>query len=159
MYFEYTQDGCLPNGIHELSLDEIEDEFVNGKSQRRHDIFENYKGHLKEIKDTNCCLNHWIDGSFVTLKENPNDIDIFTEFDGVKSKELGIYDDIKHIIYDAPLRTENYCHSFCAFKVPKSYVDNYKEYINVKTRILLILFPTDRRTKNFKGFIKLKVVN
>jgi hypothetical protein len=37
-------------------------------------------------------LNHWIDGSFVTLKENPNDIDTFTEFDGVKAKKLGILD-------------------------------------------------------------------
>lgn len=155
MHFEYNQEGCLPQGIHELSLDDIEEEFVVGKSQQRQEIFEKYKNHLNEIKDTNCCLNHWIDGSFVTLKENPNDIDIFTEFDGIKSKDLGIYNDIKHLIYDAPLRTENYCHSFCAFKVPKNYGKDYREYINVKTRMLVVLFPTDRRTKNLKGFIKL----
>lgn len=67
MKLKYDEVGCLLPGIYDLSLDEIEHEFVVGKSQRRCDIFENYKCHLKEIKDTNCCLNHWIDGSFVTL--------------------------------------------------------------------------------------------
>ena len=104
-------------------------------------------------------MNHWIDGSFVTLKENPGDIDLLTEFDGIKSKELGIYDDIKHMIYDAPLRTENYCHSFCVFKVPKTFGKDYEDYVDVKTKMLLVLFPMDRITKTVKGFIKLKRVN
>ncbi len=85
MHFEYNEEGCLPNGIYELSLKEIEEEFVKDKSQRRQYIFENYRYHLNEIRNTGFCLNQWIDGSFVTLKENPNDIDILTEFDGVKT--------------------------------------------------------------------------
>ena len=90
----------LFEGIYELSLEDVEKEFVNGKSQRRRDIFDYYKLHLNDIKSTSFCLNHWIDGSFVTLKENPNDIDTLTEFDGVKIKELCMMDEIEHIIYD-----------------------------------------------------------
>ena len=159
MKLKYDDVGCLLPGIYDLSLDEIEHEFVVGKSQRRCDIFENYKCHLKEIKNTNCCLNHWIDGSFVTLKENPNDIDTFTEFDGVKAKKLGILDEIDNIIYDAPLRTNNFCHSFRVFKVPQSWQKDYDEYITIKSRILFILFPSDSRTNGVKGFLKLKMVN
>ena len=100
-------------------------------------------------------MKHWIDGSFVTLKENPNDIDILTEFDGVKSKELNKVDEIKHMIYDAPLRTRNFCHSFCVFKVPKNYGKDYEDYIEFKSRILFMLFSTDSKSNNFKGFIRL----
>lgn len=159
MDLKYDDEGCLLQGIYNLSLGDVEHEFVNGKSQRRLDIFENYKCHLKEIKDMNCCLNHWIDGSFVTLKENPNDIDTFTEFDGVKAKKLGILDEIDNIIYDAPLRTNNFCHSFRVFKVPQSWQKDYDEYITIKSRILFILFPSDSRTNGVKGFLKLKMVN
>lgn len=156
MYFEYNQDGCLPHGIHKLSLEEIEEEFVKGKSQRRQDIFENYRSHLKEIKDTNCCLNHWIDGSFVTLKENPNDIDTLTEFDGVIVEEKGMREIIDNIIYDAPLRTEGYCHSFVIYKFPEDRKRDYEEYLKYKSKILLILFPGIRNSNNLKGFVKLR---
>lgn len=159
MNLKYDNVGCLLPGIYDLSLDEIEHEFVVGKSKRRHDIFEKYKYHLNEIKDTNCCLNHWIDGSFVTLKENPDDIDTLTEFDGVKAKKLGILDEIDNIIYDAPFRTNNFCHSFRVFKVPQSWKKDYDEYIKIKSRILFILFPSDSRTGNVKGFLKLKMVS
>jgi len=93
------------------------------------------------------------------LKENPNDIDTFTEFDGVKAKKLGILDEIDNIIYDAPLRTNNFCHSFRVFKVPQSWRKDYDEYITIKSRILFILFPSDSRTNGVKGFLKLKMVN
>ena len=92
MKLKFNNDGCLPQGIWELSLDEFENEFIADKSQRRKEIFENYKLHLKDIEKTGCCLNHWIDGSFVALKEDPDDIDTLTEFDGVKIEELGIKD-------------------------------------------------------------------
>ena len=156
MYFEYNQDGCLPQGIHELSLGEIEEEFVKGKSQRQQDIFENYKSHLKEIKDTHCCLNHWIDGSFVTLKENPNDIDTLTEFDGVIVEEKGIKEIIDYIIHDAPLRTEGYCHSLVIYKFPEDRKRDYQEYLKYKSKILSILFPGIRNSNNLKGFVKLR---
>ena len=108
-----------------------------------------------EIKDTNCCLNHWIDGSFVTLKENPDDIDTLTEFDGVKIEKLGIRNNVENIIYNAPLRTGNYCHSFAVFKFPESQKKDYEEYLDVKSKILYLLFPFNQNTNTLKGFVKL----
>lgn len=73
----------------------------------------------------------------------------------LKLKELGIVDEIKRMVYDAPLRTCNYCHSFCVFKVPKDYGTDYDDYIELKSKFLLELFLVDKETKNLKGFIKL----
>jgi hypothetical protein len=152
----YNEHGCLLPGIYELSLKEIEGEFVEGKSQRRRDIFDNYTFHLKEIKDTGCCLNHWIDGSFVTLKENPNDIDTLTEFDGVKVESSMMKNTVDRIIFDAPLRTGGFCHSFVIYKFPKCRKKDYEEYLSYKSKILFILFSTHMDSNSSKGFIKLK---
>lgn len=156
MNLKYNQDGCLLYDIYELSLQEVEEEFVKGKSQRRKEIFDNYQEHISEIKDTDCCLNHWINGSFVTLKENPGDIDTFTEFDGVKIKLNGIEDSVDKIIFDAPLRTEGYCHSFAVYKFPENMKKDYDDYLNYKSKFLYILFPTHKDSNHLKGFIKLK---
>ena len=156
MNLNYTKEGFLFQGIYELSLDEVECEFVKDKSQRRGNIFENYKTHLDEIKATGCCLNHWIDGSFVTLKENPNDIDTLTEFDGEKVENLGIKDLIDKIIFDAPLTTDGYCHSFLMYKFPKSRKKDYADYLKYKSTMLFVLFSGIKNSMNLKGFVKLR---
>ena len=155
MKFEYNDEGCLPQGIYELTLSDVENEFSHKKSQKRQEMFEQYKIHLNEIKGTGCCLNHWIDGSYVTLKEDPGDIDTLTEFDGVRIDELGIIDEIEDMIYNAPLRTNGVCHSFSIFKVPESYGEDYDDYVYSKFKYLYILFPKIRNSNNLKGFIKL----
>ena len=156
MRLKFNDEGCLPQGICELTLNEFEEEFIAGKSQRRQEIFRHYKTHLRDIEETGCCLNHWINGSFVTLKENPGDIDTLTEFDGVKVEKLGIKDKIEDIIFNAPLRTNGCCHSFTILKYPKNYGKFHDDYVYYKFRYLNGLFPKVRGSTNLKGFIKLK---
>ena len=120
-------------------MNEVENEFSINKSKRRQEIFENYKIHLDDIKKTGCCINHWIDGSFVTLKENPGDIDTLSEFDGLKVNKLGMYDKIEDIIYNAPLRTNGCCHSFLVFKVPESFGKDYDDYIYKISNVICII--------------------
>lgn len=155
---KFNDEGCLPKGIYQLTLEEVENHFVDGKSQRRQDIFEEFKVHLRDIRETGCCLNHWIDGSFVTLKENPGDIDTLTEFDGIKVDKLGIKDKIEDVIYNAPLRTNGSCHSFLIYKVPESFGKDYDDYVFTKFRMLYMLFPKIKYSKNCKGFVKLMVI-
>ena len=159
MVLKFNEEGCLPQGIYELSLDGFESQFVESKSQRRREIFENYIIHLNDIKKTGCCINHGVDGSFVTLKENPGDIDTLTEFNGVKVDELGIKDVIEDIIYNAPLRTNGCCHSLMVFKYPKECGELYEDYIYYKSNVLIMLFCRNKETKNPKGFIKLSRVH
>jgi len=73
MVLEFNNDGALPEGIHEMGLEDFKKQFVY--NNRREQIF---KGFLKLIKDLRAinCKTVFVDGSFVTLKELPGDIDV-----------------------------------------------------------------------------------
>ncbi len=78
----FNNEGCLENKIYKMNLTEVEELFSKNKSERREYIMNQYKSYLKKLLKTNYVSKHWIDGSFVTLKEEPNDIDLLTEFNG-----------------------------------------------------------------------------
>lgn len=71
-------DGFLPEGIHGADLVEIKTVFVDNSNKRREDIFaalEKYIDALRTLlKDTPFTI--WIDGSFVTRKSVPNDVEL-----------------------------------------------------------------------------------
>ncbi len=73
---EFNEIGDLPVGIYEAKLQEVLDHFGQGSLLRQL-----VGGRLKKIYfsaiQTNQVLRFIIYGSFVTAKENPNDIDIF----------------------------------------------------------------------------------
>jgi len=74
----FNEKGLLDPGFHEYKFDEIDKIFVKdfSESQTREQI---YKGFLMWTKELlNICMPNeiWIDGSFVTSKINPNDIDL-----------------------------------------------------------------------------------
>ena len=73
---EFSENGDLPVGIYQATLQEVVEHFGNGSLQRQL-----VAGRLKKIyffaKATNQVLRFIVYGSFVTAKENPNDIDIF----------------------------------------------------------------------------------
>lgn len=89
----FNQTGLLvpDNGIIS-DLSELRDEFVvNIPSIRRSDIFTKFLKYNEDLK--NVCglteLKQWIDGSFVTKKVNPGDIDLVTFIDSEKLQEIG----------------------------------------------------------------------
>ena len=152
----FNDEGCLPFGVYEMTLDEFEEIFSKDKSLRRQEIMKYYKEHIKQITSSPYYLNHWIDGSYVTSKENPNDIDTVTEFDGVKIDQNDDKPLIEDLIYNAPLRTYNTCHSFMVYKYPKSYQEEYEDYLELKSMTLIMIFGRNKETKNPKGIVKLK---
>lgn len=144
----------LPPGVYNMTLSEVEELFSKNKSEMRNNILTEYKKHLKEIKNTGYCLEHWIDGSFVTLKENPNDIDTLTEFDGIKIDESNNRNFVDNLIKNSKENTNNLCHSLKVYKYPPEQKEDYIRYINQKRRILFKLFGKDRKN-NKKGFVRL----
>jgi hypothetical protein len=88
---EFDQKGFLiPDNIIRSTLKELEHVFVEKiptESRKKH--FESYLNYSKELKKLcgNSELIQWIDGSFITKKENPNDIDLvtFLDFESTKS--------------------------------------------------------------------------
>lgn len=75
---ELGKDGVLKPGFHEIKLDELESLFVKNftTSQTRQRIFENFKKWEENLISQYDILEIWIDGSFVTSKINPNDVDL-----------------------------------------------------------------------------------
>ncbi len=78
---------CITSSIEEMS-----EYFVDRiKSETRQDNFEKYLKYSADLKKYTGAadLKQWVNGSFVTLKTNPNDIDIVTFLDQKQIKTLG----------------------------------------------------------------------
>ena len=139
----FDEHGYLPYGMYNMTLEEIEEIFSKNKSSKRKEIMEEYKKHLKELKDTGYFLDHWIDGSFTTSKAIPNDIDTLTEFDGLEVDENNDKSKIDSLIFNSKDNTKGLCHSLRVYRYPYTDVENYNIYLSSKLRILTELFGSD----------------
>jgi len=74
---DFDQDGFLPLGIFDCSLDEIEEKF--GKfniSDRRVSLFGDLRKYFNELVDANIGKYLIVNGSFISAENAPNDIDV-----------------------------------------------------------------------------------
>lgn len=81
----FDQRGNLPPGMHEADWDELETRF--GGSPRRDELLTGLREALLALRAAGCCTAY-IDGSFVTAKEEPGDFDGCWEIPGVDGKLL-----------------------------------------------------------------------
>jgi len=93
MTLTFTDAGLLTpaKGI-ETSLEIIGQHFVQAfpHSETRQRLFENFQNYLNSFQEEIFpWFGQWVDGSFVTLKENPKDIDVvtFLDWEVVESKK------------------------------------------------------------------------
>lgn len=148
---KFNKNGYLLAGLYELNTDELRYHFVDAfpNSETRPLIFDNYLRYVYRFQDQVFpYFEQWIDGSFVTQKENPKDMDLVTFVD--------------HRVYD--LRGDTLMDRFWSFSLESERLDAYivKEcemedetypiYQRFKMRFL-DLFGSDR-TGNPKGFVK-----
>jgi hypothetical protein len=81
-----------PYGRNKVSLEKFKEIFVNAfdHTSSRHEIFESYVEFLTEFR-ANVTVNftQWVNGSFVSKKQNPNDLDFLTliDFETYNAKE------------------------------------------------------------------------
>jgi len=153
---DFDENGNLPQGFYKCELSDLEEKFSKNLSLRRKNIMNAYKMHLKEIIETELAVDHWIDGSFITIKKYPNDIDLFTEFDGVKTDKLLKKDEIDEVVCNAQERFNCLCDSHRTYKYPKHMKTEYESYKLAKTKFLGLLFNSDR-DYNLKGVINLEI--
>lgn len=71
-------DPIFEAGFHDITMDQIEEIFVENfdNSDNRKYLMSRLKVLLNIISEINIKFEIWIDGSFATKKQNPNDIDI-----------------------------------------------------------------------------------
>jgi predicted nucleotidyltransferase len=74
---QLTPEGYLPEGLHLCTLAEIEERFSYfGRTGRRMALFEHLAAYTKEASQAGGITALIVDGSYVSAKQEPNDIDI-----------------------------------------------------------------------------------
>jgi hypothetical protein len=69
---QFSEDGLLPPGVHETDLEELREKM--GWSRKRQELLEGLEEALELM--ASCRVERvYLDGSFVTDKDRPNDID------------------------------------------------------------------------------------
>lgn len=84
MQLKFDDNGLLNAGIYDLSIEELELIFVKEQKEKvhRNRLFQQYLLYINDIKNrVGTILFQFINGSFTTLKDKPNDIDIVTFLD------------------------------------------------------------------------------
>ena len=147
----------------ELDIKNLIEIFVNNfeDSTTRNEIYENYTQYLKDFEnEVTPNFIQWIDGSFISNKENPRDIDFVTiiDFDVYQKNEQII--ETKFRRYGAKANYKR----IDAYTV-KNYPENHKrrnitEFDLVYWRGWFTETKKNRAKKKFKkGFIELKFGN
>ena len=71
------EDGVLPEGVHDCTPDEVAEAFGRfQRSDRRMKLTEKLAAYLRDAKQSDLVLAVIIDGSFVSAKDEPEDIDL-----------------------------------------------------------------------------------
>jgi hypothetical protein len=70
---DLDENGWLPPGIHTCQLHEVEKQFTYNQSRKT--IFEGLKKLIKVLQTVYCGIIY-LDGSFVTSKSRPGDVDV-----------------------------------------------------------------------------------
>lgn len=132
MSFSFNSRGFIkPYRIIESSVAEIEEIFVKPfpDSETRQLIFENYLDYLDDFQRLiTRNFTHWLDGSFMSKKLNPNDIDFvsFIDYRVYEQKEEQI------------------------FRIVEKY--GYMKLDNYISQIFPINHPRHAETEHFKGY-------
>jgi hypothetical protein len=84
----------LPPGRHTATVDEVEAAFVDAfsNSTRRRPLFESWLAVREAITRIVTVETEWLDGSYVTAKDEPNDIDLVTHILGTSLDGLDAAD-------------------------------------------------------------------
>ncbi|MEM1120570.1 MAG: hypothetical protein AAGJ18_08970 [Bacteroidota bacterium] len=149
----FDKNGYLvPYKMIEVDLATLKFNFVDAfpNSKRRQWLFDNYLRFLYKFQDNVFTyFEQWIDGSFISQKENPKDIDLVTFLD--------------YSIYEK--RGEKVLNDFWKFSLEDQYIDSYivKEYpkdhpkysVFLSEKNLWIDRYSTTRTDEPKGFLKL----
>lgn len=108
----FNSDGYLEAGLHDLEFDEIVEHFVTAfpHSTSRQPIINGYSRHSDELRKIGLSCQQLLNGSFVSSKADPGDIDMvgFIDFDAVDA--LGPVDQQKLLaLFNGKLTKDSHC--------------------------------------------------
>jgi hypothetical protein len=139
---EFTADGLLPQGVHPATLEEVQERF--GGNERREQLLIGLVEALRLLGAAGC-RRVYINGSFVTSKERPNDIDVCWDIDGVDADALDpVFFDFED---GRAAQKARFGAEFFPAQVPEGLTG----------RAFLDFFQVDKQTGEPKGIIELRL--
>ncbi|HCG02761.1 MAG TPA: hypothetical protein DEV93_19725 [Chloroflexi bacterium] len=87
--FQSGQDYLTP-GVHAATVEEVKEVLVTGfpESATRQEIFDQWIALRADIAEVATIDKQWLDGSFVSRKLDPGDLDVATHIDGMEIEAL-----------------------------------------------------------------------
>lgn len=111
----------FPPGFHPLTIEQLEEVCVsrfNGSETRR-EILDGLKGVISKLNEVGIKSEVWINGSFTTLKENPEDVDIAVKIDHTYL-EHGTPEQVKTLQWiEGNLKRSHKCDSYLVHLFPR----------------------------------------
>ncbi len=139
---EFSRAGGLPAGIHWATLQEIESRF--GFSHRRTRLLAGLKSALAALHAAGC-RRVYLDGSFVTVKNDPGDYDACWDFEGVDLESLDpVFLDFSN---SRMAQKQKYLGEFFPAQMPEGTTG----------RLFLDFFQTDKESGKRKGIVGLNL--
>lgn len=139
---EFNADGLLPRGVHPATLEEVLERF--GGNERREQLLNGLVEALRLLRAAGC-RRVYVNGSFVTSKERPNDIDACWDIDGVDA------DALDPVFFDfaagRAAQKARFGAEFFPAQVPEGLTG----------RVFLDFFQVDKQTGEPKGIIELRL--
>jgi hypothetical protein len=107
----FSPHGLLPAGIHDATLDEVQEAF-GAKNPRRAELFEKLTKFVDTAKRFGVFTALYVDGSFVTDKELPGDIDGVLELPRVSFRTFLAHTEASSLIDVASVKAAYEVHLF-----------------------------------------------
>jgi len=151
----FDSNDYLPSGRHEATASEIKAALVDDfpKSATRSHLYDQWQALREAIERVIPIEEQWLDGSFVTRKEDPGDIDLVSHLDGSAVDNLSVADGMLLFgLLDRDLsRDVHGCHSFPIVIYPDGHPD--RPQYEAALQAFDSLFGHDRNG-NQKGYVE-----
>lgn len=150
----FNNDGNLPEGVHECSEASLEQVFVSGfpETSVRSKLFSGFKSLRTLARNVSPPATQWVDGSFVTAKQEPDDIDVlsFVDYDTLTRLPRDKYDEVYALLgAREKTKTKFGCHTFLELSCPPGHP--HFRFFDRERLYWLRWFGTTRETPSADG--------
>jgi hypothetical protein len=142
---DFNEDGVLPQGIYEAELVEIEHRYAYNIKRKM--LFEYLKKLINDLRTIGCAVIY-LDGSYITSKALPGDIDICWENKGV---DLNNAITLMPILWDLNPPRKEQQRIYHADIFPANIIES------ASGKYFLDFFQSDKNTGKPKGIIKIQI--
>ena len=144
----FRDDGWLPEGHHTATWEEIEDAFGGSPGSRRRDLLERLIIWREELRARSVTGILLLDGSFVSAKPVPGDVDALFVIDEKAETTLRNDSDSMELISHSAIKQRSIGDVFC---FTETGVRNFPAMCRLDG------FDIDKRTKRPKGLIEARI--